>query len=58
MLFVGDINELKDTEVVRRAKELIEMGYSVLIVRGKQHIIFLSSDELQKHTLICEVYGA
>jgi hypothetical protein len=53
--FVGNINEFRDTKVVKRAKELIEMGYSVLIVRGKKHMPFLTS-ELQKHSIICEVY--
>jgi uncharacterized membrane protein len=53
--FVGNINEFRDTKAVKRAKELIEMGYSVLIVRGKKHMPFLTS-ELQKHSIICEVY--
>jgi len=50
-----DINDFRDSKVVRRAKELIEMGYDVLIVRGKRHVPFLKS-ELQKHSIICEVY--
>jgi uncharacterized membrane protein len=54
-VFVGNINEFRDTKVVKRAKELIEMGYSVLIVRGKKHMPFLTS-ELQKRSIICEVY--
>jgi magnesium-transporting ATPase (P-type) len=54
-IFVGNINEFRDAKVVKRAKELIEMGYSVLIVRGKKHVPFLTS-ELQKHSIICEVY--
>jgi uncharacterized membrane protein len=54
-VFVGSINEFRDTKVVKRAKELIKMGYSVLIVRGKKHRPFLTS-ELQKHSIICEVY--
>jgi hypothetical protein len=37
-LFVGNINEFRDAKVVKRAKELIEMGYSVLIVRGKKNM--------------------
>jgi hypothetical protein len=54
-VFTGSINEFRDTKVVKRTKELIEMGYNVLIVRGKKHIPFLTS-ELQKHSIICEVY--
>jgi hypothetical protein len=50
-----DINDFRDSKVVRRAKELIEMSYSVLIVRGKRHVPFLKS-ELQKHSIICEVH--
>jgi hypothetical protein len=50
-----DINDFRDSKVVRRAKELIEMSYNVLIVRGKRHVPFLKS-ELQKHSIICEVY--
>jgi len=50
-----DINDFRDFKVVRRAKELIEMSYDVLIVRGKRHVPFLKS-ELQKHSIICEVY--
>jgi hypothetical protein len=53
--FNEDINDFRDSKVVRRAKELIEMGYNVLIVRGKKHVPFLTS-ELQKHSIICEVY--
>ena len=55
VVFVGDINEFRDSKVVKRTKELVEMGYSVLIVRGKRHIKFISS-ELRKHSIICEVY--
>jgi hypothetical protein len=54
-IFTGSINEFRDIKVVKRTKELIEMGYNVLIVRGKKHIPFLTS-ELQKHSIICEVY--
>ena len=54
-VFVGNINEFRDAKVVKRAKELIEMGYSVLIVRGKKHVPYLTS-ELQKRSIVCEVY--
>jgi hypothetical protein len=50
-----DISDFRDSKVVRRAKELIEMSYNALIVRGKRHVPFLKS-ELQKHSIICEVY--
>lgn len=35
-VYARDINEFVDTKVVRRAKELVEIGCSVLIVRGKK----------------------
>jgi magnesium-transporting ATPase (P-type) len=54
-LFVRNINEFRDAKVVKRTKELVEMGYNVLIVRGELHIKYLSS-ELQKHSIVCEVY--
>jgi hypothetical protein len=54
-LFVQNINEFRDAKVVKRTKELVEMGYNVLIVRGELHIEYLSS-ELQKHSIVCEVY--
>jgi len=54
-LFVQNINEFRDAKVVKRTKELVEMGYNVLIVRGELHIEYLSS-ELQKHSIVCEIY--
>jgi len=56
-LFVQNINEFRDAKVVKRTKELGETGYNMLIVRGELHIEYLSS-ELQKHSIVCEVYVA
>jgi len=54
-LFAEGIKEFRDAKVIKRTKELVEMGYNVLIVRGKQHIEYLSN-ELRKHSIVCEVY--
>ena len=54
-IFVKRINDFRDSKVVKRASELIGIGYSVLIVRGKTHVEFISN-ELQKHDIVCEIY--
>jgi len=54
-LFVSRINNsFRDPKVIERARELIERGYNVLIVRGCKHKDFII-EGLQKYSIDCKV---
>jgi hypothetical protein len=54
-LFVSRINNsFRDPKVIERARELIERGYNVLIVRGCDHKDFII-EGLQKYSINCKV---
>jgi hypothetical protein len=54
-LFVSRIkNSFRDPKVIERARELIERGYNVLIVRGCEHKDFIIK-RLQKYSIDCKV---
>jgi hypothetical protein len=54
-LFVSIINNsFRDPKVIERARELIERGYNVLIVRGGNHKDFIIRG-LQKYSINCKV---
>jgi hypothetical protein len=54
-LFVSEINRsFRDPKVIERARELIERGYNVLIVRGCNHEDFII-EGLQKYSINCKV---
>jgi len=54
-LFVSSINNsFRDPRVIERARELIERGYNVLIVRGCKHKDFII-EGLQKYSIDCKV---
>jgi hypothetical protein len=54
-LFVSRINNsFRDPKVIERARELIERGYNVLIVRGCNHKDFII-EGLQKYSIDCKV---
>jgi hypothetical protein len=53
--FVPEISRsFRDPKVIERAKELIERGYNVLIVRGCDHKDFIV-EGLQKYSINCKV---
>jgi hypothetical protein len=56
LIFVRfEINDsFRDPKVIERARELIERGYNVLIVRGSDHKDFIIK-ELQKYSINCKV---
>jgi hypothetical protein len=55
-LFVSEINRsFRDPKVIERARELIERGYNVLIVRGCKHKSFIIRG-LQKYSINCKDY--
>jgi hypothetical protein len=54
--FVSEINRsFRDPKVIERARELIERGYNVLIVRGSEHKDFIIRG-LQKYSIDCKSY--
>jgi len=54
-LFVSRINNsFRDLKVIERARELIERGYNVLILRGCDHKDFIIRG-LQKYSINCKV---
>ena len=53
--FVSRINNsFRDPKVIERARELIERGYNVLIIRGCDHKNFII-EGLQKYSINCKV---
>jgi len=53
--FVPEISRsFRDPKVIERARELIERGYNVLIVRGCEHKDFII-EGLQKYSIDCKV---
>jgi len=51
----GINNSFRDPKVIERARELIERGYNVLIVRGSNHKDFIIGG-LQKYSIDCKSY--
>jgi len=51
----GINNSFRDPKVIERARELIERGYNVLIVRGSCHKDFIIGG-LQKYSIDCKSY--
>jgi hypothetical protein len=51
----GINNSFRDPKVIERARELIERGYNVLIVRGSYHKDFIIGG-LQKYSIDCKSY--
>jgi hypothetical protein len=51
----GINNSFRDPKVIERARELIERGYNVLIVRGSHHKDFIIRG-LQKYSINCKDY--
>ncbi|MDT7867906.1 MAG: hypothetical protein RQ853_05790 [Acidianus sp.] len=50
----GINNSFRDPKVIERARELIERGYNVLIVRGSYHKDFIIRG-LQKYSIDCKI---
>ena len=54
-LLLGINRSFRDPKVIERARELIERGYNVLIVRGSNHKDFIIRG-LQKYSVDCKSY--
>jgi hypothetical protein len=55
LVFVDRINDIRDSKVVNRVRELVASGHSVLVVRGKAHVSYILR-ELMAMGIPCETF--